>query len=70
MQYWDSTANAPYAFNIQRRLLATYDDSISVQLKAKYAQKKKLNGIMFWQLADDKFSGGLLNAIDRIKQND
>ncbi len=70
VQYWDSTANAPYAFNIQRRLLATYDDSISVQLKAKYAQKKNLNGIMFWQLADDKFSGGLLNAIDRIKQND
>ncbi|MFT3935322.1 MAG: glycosyl hydrolase family 18 protein [Chitinophagaceae bacterium] len=70
VQYWDSVANAPYAFNIQRRLLATYDDSISVQLKAKYAIKHGLNGIMFWQLADDKFSGGLLNAIDRIKQHD
>lgn len=70
VQYWDSVANAPYAFNIQRRLLATYDDSISVQLKAKYVLKNHLNGIMFWQLADDKFSGGLLNAIDRIKQDD
>jgi len=70
VQYWDSVASAPYAFNLQRRLLATYDDSISVQLKAKYAIKNNLNGIMFWQLADDKFSGGLLNAIDRIKQND
>jgi chitinase len=68
VQYWDSIANAPYAFNIQRRLLATYDDSVSVQLKAKYAIKNNLNGIMFWQLADDKFSGGLLNAIDKIKQ--
>ncbi|MEO5594969.1 MAG: glycoside hydrolase family 18 protein [Chitinophagaceae bacterium] len=68
VQYWDSIANAPYAFNIQRRLLATYDDSVSVQLKAKYVIKNNLNGIMFWQLADDKFSGGLLNAIDRIKQ--
>ena len=70
IQYWDSIANAPYAFNIQRRLLATYDDSVSVQLKAKYVLKNHLNGIMFWQLADDKFSNGLLNAIDRIKQHD
>lgn len=70
VQYWDSIAHAPYAFNIQRRLLATYDDSVSVQQKAKYVLKNKLNGIMFWQLADDKFSGGLLNAIDRVKQED
>ena len=70
VQYWDSTAKAPYAFNIQRKLLATYDDSVSIQLKTKYVLKNNLNGIMFWQLADDKFSGGLLNAIDRIKQQD
>jgi chitinase len=70
VQYWDSVASAPYAFNIQRRLLATYDDSVSIQLKAKYVQKNNLNGIMFWQLADDKFTGGLLNAIDKIKQHD
>ncbi len=70
VQYWDSVANAPYAFNIQRKLLATYDDSVSVQLKTKYVLKNKLNGIMFWQLLDDKFSGGLLNAIDRVKQDE
>ena len=70
VQYWDSVANAPYAFNIQRKLLATYDDSVSVQLKTKYVIKHNLNGIMFWQLVDDKFTGGLLNAIDRIKQGD
>ncbi|HTE09913.1 MAG TPA: glycoside hydrolase family 18 protein [Chitinophagaceae bacterium] len=70
VQYWDSIAHAPYAFNIQRRLLATYDDSVSVQLKAKYVIKNNLNGIMFWQLADDKFSDGLLNAIDKIKKEE
>ena len=70
VQYWDSIAHAPYAFNAQRRLLATYDDSLSVQSKTRYALKNKLNGIMFWQLADDAFSGGLLNAIDKIKQDD
>jgi chitinase len=68
--YWDSIAHAPYAFNLQRRLLATYDDSLSVDYKTKYVSEKKLNGIMFWQLADDKFSGGLLHAIDRAKHNE
>jgi len=41
-----------------------------VQFKTKYVMKNRLNGIMFWQLADDKFSGGLLNAIDRVKQDE
>ncbi len=67
VQYWDSAAQAPYAFNRKRLLLATYDDSMSVQLKTRYVKKNKLNGIMFWQLMDDKISGGLLNAIDKIK---
>lgn len=70
VQYWDSIAHAPYAFNVQRRLLATYDDTVSIQFKTKYVIKKNLNGIMFWQLADDKFSGGLLHAIDKIKQDE
>ncbi|MEO6315145.1 MAG: glycosyl hydrolase family 18 protein [Chitinophagaceae bacterium] len=70
VQYWDSIAHAPYAFNIQRRLLATYDDSASIAEKTKYVLKHHLNGIMFWQLADDAFSGGLLHAIDKIKQDD
>ncbi len=69
VQYWDSIAHAPYAFNRQRKLLATYDDSLSVQYKTKYVISNNLNGIMFWQLADDAFSNGLLHAIDRIKQH-
>jgi chitinase len=61
--YWDKTAQAPYAFNPQRKLLATYDDNLSVTLKTQYVQKKGLNGIMFWQLVDDRFNNGLLSAI-------
>jgi chitinase len=62
-RYWDSLAKAPYAFNTSRRLLATFDDSTSVSLKTEYALKNNLNGIMFWQLAEDSFSEGLLNSI-------
>ena len=69
-QYWDSTARAPYAFNPQRKLLASYDDTRSVQLKTEYVLKHRLNGIMFWQLAEDKLRHGLLDAIDKAKREE
>lgn len=62
-QYWDEVAKAPYAFNPRRKILVTYDDSTSVKLKTKYALDRNLGGIMFWQLADDKSRGGLVEAI-------
>lgn len=65
VQYWDDVAKAAYAYNADRKILATYDDSVSIRHKTKYAMDKKLNGIMFWQLVDDKKVGGLLDVIDR-----
>lgn len=62
---WDDVAKAPYALNVSRRLLATYDDERSVALKTKYALEKKLGGIMFWQLYDDRLHDGLLEVIFR-----
>lgn len=67
VQYWDSVANARYAFNAQRKIQVTFDDSLSIARKTEYAIKKGLNGIMFWQLMDDKFSNGLLDVIDKVK---
>lgn len=66
-QYWDPVANAPYAFNPVRKILTTYDDSLSIRKKTEYAIKRKLGGIMFWQLMDDKFNDGLLDVIDKAK---
>lgn len=65
VQYWDLVAQAPYAFNPSRKILVTYDDQLSVTRKTKYALSKKLGGIMFWQLMDDKYRDGLLQAIYR-----
>jgi chitinase len=65
VQYWDPVANAPYAFNAQRKIQVTYDDSLSIARKTEYVITKGLGGIMFWQLMDDKFSDGLLDVIDR-----
>ncbi|MFT4152683.1 glycoside hydrolase family 18 protein [Parafilimonas sp.] len=62
--YWDDTAKAPYMYNKAQHKLFTYDNEQSMALKTKYAIDKGLNGIMFWQLGDDKPAGGLLDAID------
>ena len=60
---WDDVAQAPYAINSKRRLLATYDDERSIAIKTKYAVDHRLGGIMFWQLMDDKFHQGLLEVM-------
>ena len=62
--YWDDVAKAPYMYSPEKKQLITGDDARSIELKTKYAVDQKLNGIMFWQLADDKSNGGLLDVID------
>ena len=66
--HWDSVAQAPYMYNPRRKLFATFDDKKSIELKTKYAIDKGLNGIMFWQLGEDKFTDGLLDEIDKAKK--
>jgi chitinase len=65
IQYWDKVASAPYAFHADRKVLVTYDDSISIRLKTEYAIDRKLGGIMFWQLMDDRGKDGLLDVMYR-----
>jgi len=61
--HWDPVAQAPWMYNAAQKLFVTYDDTQSMRMKTAYAKDKKLNGIMFWQLGEDTFSGGLLDAI-------
>ncbi|HWK04388.1 MAG TPA: glycosyl hydrolase family 18 protein [Puia sp.] len=65
--HWDPIAKAPYMYNPRQQLFVTYDDTVSIRLKSRYALEKHLGGIMFWQLPEDKFSGGLLDVIDATK---
>ncbi|MEM7657394.1 MAG: glycoside hydrolase family 18 protein [Bacteroidota bacterium] len=66
--HWDEAAQAPYAYHPEEQWFATFDDPKSVAAKAKYAQEQDLNGIMFWQLANDRYQEGLLEALtDAVK---
>jgi chitinase len=61
--YWDEKSMAPYRYNASKRLFATFDDGRSIGEKTKFVRRKKLGGIMFWQLMDDAPAGGLLTEI-------
>ncbi len=63
VSHWDSTAQASWSYNPEKNLFVTYDNERSVGLKTKYVIDKGLGGIMFWQLRDDPYEDGLLEAI-------
>ncbi|HMH20454.1 MAG TPA: glycoside hydrolase family 18 protein [Puia sp.] len=66
--HWDPIAQAPYLYNASQKLFVSYDDTLSIRLKTRYAIEKGLGGIMFWQLGEDRFHDGLLNVIDTTKK--
>lgn len=64
IRFWDNRAKAPFMYNAQDSLMVSYDDTVSVSLKTKYAMENGLGGIMFWELGNDtKEEGSLLDAI-------
>ena len=67
--YWDEKAKAPYWYNEKEKTFATGDDVTSVKEKTSYAIRKKLGGIMFWELTLDKSKNGMVDAIDSVKKS-
>jgi chitinase len=63
VSYWDSVAQAPYAYSARRREFATFDDARSIRLKTQYVRAKHLGGIMFWELTGDQPRRGLLESL-------
>ena len=63
--YFDEKAQAPYQYSSSQKLFATFDDERSIELKSKYIKKKKLGGMMFWELTEDKPTGGLVDKIHK-----
>ncbi len=63
--YRDKKAKAPYQYNQRKQLFATFDDKWSIREKSKFIRKKKLGGIMFWELSEDPPQNGLVDEINR-----
>lgn len=63
--YWDRKAKAPYQYNHSQKLFATFDDKRSIKAKTKFIRRKKLGGIMFWELIQDLKEDGLVEEMQR-----
>lgn len=63
--YWDEAAKAPFQYSASKKLFATFDDKHSIDAKTEFMKKKKLGGIMFWELSQDQPIGGLVDEIDK-----
>jgi chitinase len=61
--HWDSTAQAPYAYDPEHGRFATFDDKRSIEAKTRYVLKLGLGGIMFWHLGQDTRENGLVQTI-------
>lgn len=67
VHHWDETAHAPYAYSPDKKRYITYDSERSLADKTQYVIDKNLGGIMFWQLGEDLYHDGLLDAIYKKK---
>lgn len=61
--YWDRKAKAPYRYNVEEQLFVTFDDKRSIKAKTKFIRRKKLGGIMFWELGQDDKENGLVEVM-------
>jgi len=70
VRYWDDQAKVPYA--IYNGGFLSYDDSLSIALKASYVVEKGANGLIIWEITGDYLEDGstpLLDAINNVFNN-
>ena len=60
VKYWDDDAKAPWLFNGSSFI--TYDDPMSMALKAAYVRRTGLRGLMYWEHSYD-LTGELFDAL-------
>jgi GH18 family chitinase len=66
VRYWDDTAKVPYLTYGALGFKASYDDTISLQLKTKYIKDNNLGGAMIWNLkqnANEELITAIFNTL-------
>ena len=62
-EYWDSVCYAPYLYDSVYNYFITYENTRSINEKAKYMRKNGLGGVMIWELGEDSSDGELMAAV-------
>jgi chitinase len=63
VRHWSATAQAPWLYNARQHIFFSYDDPLSLGIKADFARREQLRGVMIWVLGEDDPQNGLLNAL-------
>jgi chitinase len=63
VRHWSATAQAPWLYNARQHIFFTYDDPLSLGIKADFARRERLRGVMIWVLGEDDPGNCLLNAL-------
>jgi chitinase len=63
VRHWSSSARAPWLYNASRHIFFTYDDPLSLGIKAEFARRQHLRGAMIWVLGEDDPGNCLLQAL-------
>lgn len=63
VRHWSATARAPWLYNAKQHVFFSYDDPMSLGIKADFARRQQLRGLMIWVLGEDDPGNGLLNAL-------
>ena len=62
-RFWHGTAQVPWLYDADRRIMISYDDPQSVRCKGAYVRERDLGGVMFWELTGDDPQHALLRSL-------
>lgn len=65
-RYWDPRAKVPYLISTKWNTLISYDDEISIALKAQYVLDNDANGLIIWEITGDHLENGKTPLLDVI----
>lgn len=63
VKHWDRQAQVPYMTDPEGRVVLGYDDVRSIKAKCKYARKRHLHGVMYWDYHGDSPDGILSKTV-------
>jgi len=63
VRHWSATAGAPWLYNSTQHIFFSYDDPMSLGIKADFARREGLRGVMIWVLGEDDPGNCLLSAL-------
>jgi chitinase len=63
---WHDEAKVPWLYDEKKGVMVSYDDPESLRLKAEYAKKHQLGGVMFWELSADDAKSSLLTTLHEV----